>query len=472
MIPLPETDAVTVSPRPWHTRWLRRLFVGLAILLLAVGAGRAGQVWLESQQSGPRAPYLQNVTPDAITVRWQSAAEVVGEVRFGERPEALTQVVREQAATAVHQLRLTGLKSATRYYYAVFDGNQVSHGGPDYTFVTSPTPGTAVPYRFWVQGDPGKYSDGARAVHAAMREWVTAHPRAERPPFDLWLTTGDNGYTSGRDRDYQKGLFDPYPELLRNIPYVPVYGNHDARRLAFFRLFTFPEEGEGGGVPSGSQHYYSFHYGNVHFIVLDSQDSDRSADGKMMQWLRRDLAAAQQTWRIVLFHHPPYSRATHDSDSNTDSLGRMTDMRETFLPVLEEYGVDLVLTGHSHIYERSYLLRCHYGKSGSFTPQMIVQPGDGGGIPYRKPLGSAARAGTVYAVVGSTSNLDSGRLDHPVNQVVRAEYGSMMIEVEGNSLKANFINTAGVVSDQFSIVKSTEISAQPHSCAESLSSTR
>lgn len=472
MIPLPETAAVTSDTSRRYTRWLRRLLVGLAILLLVVGLGRVGQVWLQSQQSGPRAPYLQNVTSDAITVRWQSAAEAVGEIRFGEQPDALTQGLREQAAMAVHQLRLTGLKPATRYYYTVVDDNQVSHGGPDYTFVTAPTPGTIAPYRFWVQGDPGKYSDGARAVHAAMKQWVTAHPRAERPPFDLWLTTGDNGYTSGRDRDYQKGLFDPYPELLSKIPYVPVYGNHDARRLAFFRLFTFPKEGEGGGVPSGSAHYYAFDYGNVHFIVLDSQDSDRGDDGEMMQWLRRDLAATQQTWRIVLFHHPPYSRATHDSDKKIDSLGRMAQMRENFLPVLEEYGVDLVLTGHSHIYERSYLLRCHYGKSGSFSPQMIVQPGDGGEIPYRKPLGLVALSGTVYAVVGSTSNLDSGRLDHPANQVVRAEYGSMMIEVEGNSLKANFINTAGVVSDQFSIVKSAEITTQQHSCAELLPSPR
>jgi hypothetical protein len=462
---LPEAYAVTAFPTPRYTRWLRHLLVGLAILLLVVGAGRAGQVWLESQQSGPRVPYLQNVTPDAITVRWQSAAEVVGEVHFGEKPDALTQVVREHAATAVHRLRLTGLKPATRYYYAVADANQVRHSGADFSFVTAPLPGTTEPLRFWVQGDPGKYNDGARAVRDAMRQWVAAHPRGERPPFDLWLTTGDNGYTSGRDRDYQKGLFDAYPELLRKIPYIPVYGNHDARRRAFFRLFTFPQEGEGGGVPSGSQHYYAFDYGNVHFIVLDSEDSDRSNDSAMMMWLRRDLAGTRQMWRIVLFHHPPYSRATHDSDSKTDSLGRMTNMRENFLPLLEEHGVDLVLTGHSHIYERSHLLRCHYGKSQTFSPGMIVQQGDGGEVPYRKPRGSAALSGTVYAVVGSTSNLDSGRLDHPANRVVRSEYGSMMMEVEGDSLEANFINSAGDVTDHFSIVKSAETVVKPlHSC--------
>lgn len=463
---------MTTKMPHWFTRWARRLAVTLATLLLVVGVGRAGQVWLESQQHGARVPYLQNVTPDAISVRWQSDAPVLGEIRYGETPEALSQVAHEHEPVTVHQLRLIGLKPSTRYYYAVVEGGQVRYGGPGYAFVTAPPAGTVEPLRFWVQGDPGKFNDGAHAVRDAMRQWVAQHPRGERPPFDLWLTTGDNAYTSGRDRDYQKGLFDAYPELLRSIPYVPAYGNHDARRLAFFRLFTFPQAGEGGGVPSGSQHYFSFDYGNVHFIVLDSQDSDRSEDGAMMAWLRRDLAATRQTWRIAVFHHPPYSRATHDSDNEIDSLGRLTDMRQTFLPVLEEHGVDLVLTGHSHIYERSYLLRCHYGKSGTFSPSMIVQPGDGNQSPYRKPLTATARDGTVYAVVGSTSNLDSGRLDHPANLVVRSEYGSLMIEVEGDVLKANFINTAGDVTDHFSIVKSAEITPQPHSCAELLATPR
>ncbi|HEY0635726.1 MAG TPA: metallophosphoesterase family protein [Gammaproteobacteria bacterium] len=464
---------MTASPTPWHTRWLRRSVAVLAVLVVVVGVGRSGQVWLESRQSGPRIPYLQNVPPDAITVRWQSTEPVPGEVRYGEAPDALVRVVREGEPTTVHQLRLTGLKAATRYYYAIADGgDKVSYGGPDYSFVTAPPAGSASPLRFWVQGDPGRYHDGSRAVHAAMRTWVAAHPRDKRPPLDLWLTTGDNGYPSGRDQDYQQALFDAYPELLRTIPYVPVYGNHDARRLAFFRLFTFPEQGEGGGVPSGTPHYFAFDYGNVHFIVLDSQESDRGEEGAMMSWLRRDLAATRQMWRIVLFHHPPYTRATHDSDSKADSLGRMTDMRENFLPLLEEQGVDLVLTGHSHIYERTPLLRCHYGKRNSFRPEMIAQPGDGGALPYRKPLGAVARSGTVYAVVGSTSNLDTGPLDHPANRVVRAEFGSLMIEVTGDTLVASFINAAGDTTDRFSIVKSVEAGVQPHSCAELVSSPR
>jgi len=455
---------VTPNTSRWFTRWTRRLLLALTFLLVAVGIGRVSQVWLESQQSGARGPYLQNVTPDAITVRWQSDKAEVGVLRYGVAPDALTEVVSENKPVAVHQIRIEHLKASSRYYYAIGAEGRVSPGRDDQWFVTSPPSGSVLPLRFWVQGDPGYFNDGARAVRDAMVQWVKAHPRGDRPPFDLWLTTGDNGYTSGRDRDYQKALFSAYPDLLRTIPYVPVYGNHDARRLTFFRLFTFPEHGEAGGVPSGSDHYFSFDYGNVHFIVLDSEDSDRSDDGAMMKWLRRDLAGTRQTWRIVLFHHPPYSRATHDSDSFIDSLGRLTQMRENFLPLLEANGVDLVLTGHSHVYERSYLLRCHYGKSNTFTPQMIVQPGDGNETPYRKPLGAVPLSGTVYAVVGSTSNLDNGPLNHPANLEMRHERGSLMIEVEGNALNANFINAEGKVSDHFAILKSADVAVSSAAC--------
>lgn len=455
---------MTVTKTKWFTRWSRRLAVALTLLLLVVGAGRVAQVWLESRLTGARGPYLQNVTPSAITVRWQTEQPVVGELRYGPAPEGLTALVREPRATTVHQLRIEGLSAATRYWYAVGSDGQTSQGGGDYTFVTAPPAGSTAPLRFWVQGDPGYFNDGARAVRAAMGRWVAAHPREARPPFDLWLTTGDNAYSSGRNRDYQQALFDAYPKLLRTIPYIPVYGNHDARRLVFYRLFTFPEQGEAGGEPSGTPHYFSFDYGNVHLVVLDSEDTDRGADGAMLAWLRRDLAATAQRWRIVLFHHPPYSRATHDSDSLSDSFGRLIEMRERFLPLLEAQGVDLVLSGHSHIYERSHLLRCHYGKGDTFKPSMVVQPGDGDHVPYRKPLAATPRSGTVYAVVGSTSKVDSTPRHHPALQRVLQELGALMIDVNGDRLDASFINSAGQVSDHFAMVKSAEMAASGAAC--------
>ena len=124
----------------------------------------------------------------------------------------------------------------------------------------------------------------------------------------------------------------------------------------YYEAHVLPTGGEAGGVSSGTEAYYSFDYANVHFIVLDSMDSSRAPGSAMLTWLQADLSGTTQEWVIVYFHHPPYTKGSHDSDSAADSGGRLVAMRENVLPILEAGGVDLVLGGHSHIYERSYPL--------------------------------------------------------------------------------------------------------------------
>ncbi len=446
-------------------RWSRRIAVTLLALLLLIGSGRLIQVAWESRYSGPRGPYLQLLTASGVTLRWQSGRDEVGVVRYGDAPGRLQAGVRETESRIGHGVRLDGLKPATRYYYSVGTDAATYRGGPDYWFETAPVPGSAGPTRIWVQGDPGHWWAQSQAVYAAMRRWVADHPRPSRPLLDLWLTTGDNAYRSGTNAQFQAALFDAYPELLRNVPYIPVYGNHDARRWAFFDIFTFPQAAEAGGVPSGTPHYFAYDYADIHFVFLDSEASDRSADGAMMQWLRRDLAANHQRWLIALFHHPPYTHGSHDSDNPRDSRGRMRDMRERFLPVLEQAGVDLVLSGHSHVYERSYLLDCHYGTSATLRPAMILDHGDGREAPYRKPLGLAPHAGAVYAVVGSSNNLDDGPLDYPAMAASRHERGSLLIDVEDDRLAAHFVNAAGAVSDEFTLEKSATAAPVAGGCS-------
>ncbi|WP_127475522.1 purple acid phosphatase family protein [Sulfurivermis fontis] len=446
-------------------RWLRRLLLGVLVLVALWGVGRLGQVAWQSAYDGAREPYLQVVSHDGITLRWQSGEEEIGVVRYGTDPARLEHVVRETTARLSHEVRLAGLQPATRYYYAVGTDAAVYRGGPDYWFHTAPPPGDRGPIRLWIQGDPGYWHEGTRTVRDAALQWSAQHPRSGRPPFDLWLTTGDNAYSSGKAREFQEALFEPYAALLRNIPYLPVYGNHDARRWTFYRVFSFPAAGEAGGVPSGSERYFSFDYANIHVVVLDSESGDLSADGPMLRWLQQDLAANRLPWTVALFHHPPYSRGGHNSDSWRDSWGRMVDMRTTFLPVLEAGGVDLVLSGHSHVYERSHLLACHYGRADTLRPEMVLDSGGGGPeAPYRKPAGRAAHGGTVYAVVGSTAKLDAGPLDHPVHAVNRRELGSLLIDVEDARLDAYFINAHGQVSDRFRIVKSADIAPVERRC--------
>ena len=83
---------------------------------------------------------------------------------------------------------------------------------------------------------------------------------------------------------------------------------------------------------SGTEAYYSFDYANVHFVCLESFETNRSATGPMLTWLQNDLASTAQPWVIAFFHHPPYSKGSHDSDTDIE----LKEMRQNALPILED----------------------------------------------------------------------------------------------------------------------------------------
>ncbi|HEX5050512.1 MAG TPA: metallophosphoesterase, partial [Planctomycetota bacterium] len=236
----------------------------------------------------------------------------------------------------------------------------------------------------------------------------------------------------------------------------------------YYDVFDLPANGEAGGLPSGTEAYYSFDRGHVHFVCLDSMDSDRSATGAMMTWLQADLASTTARWIVAFFHHPPYTFGSHDSDDPTDSGGRLFDMREIALPMLEAGGVDLVLSGHSHSYERSFLLDGHYGTSSTLLPANVLDQGDGrepGDGYYAKPsTGPAPHEGAVYVVAGSAGQHSGGALNHPAMFVSLDHLGSFVLDVDGDRLDATFVGLAGV-EDQFTLVKGEVRSLrrdQPH----------
>ncbi|UCE88571.1 MAG: metallophosphoesterase family protein [Pseudomonadota bacterium] len=452
-------------------RWQRGIAWALGVVLALAalyGVGRLVHVALGSLYSGERGPYLQMVSPRGVTVRWQTPDEAASVLRYGTAADALDKSTVVEGAREVHAVRLSGLQPATRYYYATGTDAAAPHW-----FVTAPATGSEVPLRFAVLGDPGYAGPGQSAVRNALLGWLTNHPRAGMAYLDLLLTTGDNAYRSGTNQQFQDNFFLPYREILHNIPVWPTYGNHDARRWAFFDIFSFPAQGESGGVPSGSTHYYAFDYGNAHVVFLDSQASDRGANGAMMQWLKKDLAATTQRWLIAVLHHPPYTRGSHDSDDAGDSGGRMQEMREVFVPVLEQAGADLVLSGHSHMYERSHLLRCHYGESATLDPFTMVpalnrsELDAKAGIYRKQQAALSPLSGTVYLVLGASSKLDDGPLDHPVMLNSLREMGSVVIDIAGNALTARFINDRGAISDQFTIIKGDVAGVAPlEACAQ------
>ncbi len=423
----------------------RRLLLLLLALVALWGGGRLVQVAWESHYAGTRGPYLQLLTSDGVSILWQTVRPSSAVVRFGPAAgDAREELAVPEAATR-HRVRLEGLIPDTDYVYEV-----TGLGGG--RFHTAPAAGARVPVRLWVQGDPGYPGPAAEAVVEAAFAWMRARPRAGRPLLDLWLTTGDNAYRSGSNPQFQKALFEPRAGLLRDLPVWPAYGNHDARRWAFFDIFELPAAGEAGGLPSGTEHWFALDYGPLHVVFLDTQSADLDAGGDMARWLEADLAATDQPWRIAVFHHPPYTKGSHDSDRWRDSRGRMVRVRENLVPLLEAGGVDLVLSGHSHMYERSHLLACHYGASDTLRPDMILD--DGGDGEYVKPARPGApRAGTVYVVIGSSSKLDQGPLDHPAMAAALARMGSLVIDIDGPRLVLRFIDRDGAVADAFTLHK-------------------
>ena len=126
---------------------------------------------------------------------------------------------------------------------------------------------------------------------------------------------------------------------MKNMVIWPATGNHDlhtanaaAQSGPYFDMFTLPKVGEAGGLSSGTEAYYSFNYANVHFICLESTDASfRATGGNMATWLTNDLNANTQRWTVVYFHHPPYSKGSHDSDTETELI----QMRTNIVPILE-----------------------------------------------------------------------------------------------------------------------------------------
>lgn len=438
-------------------------------LSLQVGAG--------ATLSLVRAPYLQNVTPASAVVRWRTNVPSTTRVRWGLAPDALENVVDVAGTRTEHEVPIAGLPAETKIHYAVGSTTQTLAGGDaDHSFAVPPLAGQRRPIRIWVTGDHGLCATSSQgcADVAAVRNGYTTFAGSDLA--DFWLLLGDNAYSSGTDTEFTNGHFTPFAAIMRSTPFWSAPGNHEfgtggadspTQSGPYYDSHTFPTAGEAGGVPSGTEAYYSFDYGNVHVLTLDSHDTSRAAPanpatnicapgqgGAMYQWACADLAATDADFVLAIWHHPPYSKGSHDSDAEA----QLIEMRQRFLPVMERYGVDLVLTGHSHSYERSVLLDAHYGLSSTYSPALhAVDPGDGdpaGDGAYAKDLiGPFGNTGTVNAVPGSASQISGGALNHPVMEKSLNILGSMVIDVVGRQLDARLIGVAGDVLDHFQIVK-------------------
>ncbi len=399
-----------------------------------------------------RGPYLQSLTTSNVIVRWRTDRRVIGTVKYGTAVDAQNGGVGESAAAYDHTVTLENLAAGTRYYYSVISGTNSTLSGDDFHVTTAADGPGAI--RIWAIGDSGTASIGSSAPRMVKDAYQQFRGEGKT---DVWLMLGDNAYNWGTDNEYQAAVFDVFGDILKTTPVWSTLGNHEtyapdaSGRIAYTDIFSFPQDGRAGGVPSGTERYYSFDRGNVHFVCLDSEISEKGSGSPMWVWLEADLEANTKDWTIAFWHSPPYSKGSHDSDTEVNLVG----MREQALPILERHGVDLVLCGHSHSFERSHQLYGHYGLSSSLTSSMVVDANGGHagqGESYKKGF-SDGGVGTVYVVAGSAGQTSGGALNHPAMFVSQNRLGSMVIDVETNRLQANFLREDGTIGDDFTILK-------------------
>jgi hypothetical protein len=409
-----------------------------------------------------REPYLQLGTPTSMTVVWRTDVATDSRVAFGTTLGTYDREAVNSASGTDHIVTVTGLTPGTKYFYTVGSTSTQQGGGTsEHYFVTSPLPGTASPFRAWIFGDSGICSSMQNQVRDSMLAYTGSNPP------DLFLHAGDVVQVSGADDEYTDCHLAYYTTVLRHTPFWPAMGNHDSYSTTcqdpgpctgpYFSTFVLPTQAEAGGVASGTEGYYSFDYANVHFIVLNGTNVSKASNGPMANWLRNDLAATTQQWVVAYWHQPPYTKGTHDSDSESDLI----QIRANIIPILEEAGVDLVLNGHSHGYERSYLIDGSYtNPTPTFSTLLangnVVDDGDGqdaGDGPYLKSPGKNPHEGTVYVVTATGAMGPGGAHNHPVMHYSESANGSTLIDVDGNVLAVTFLRADGIVRDTFSIVK-------------------
>ncbi len=400
-----------------------------------------------------RGPYLQSQTATSIVVRWRTDVPAASAVRYGLT--ALDEEVQSPDLVTEHALRIEGLSPGTAYRYEVGTPTETLYNEPTSRLRTAPAPGVPAPFQVWVLGDSGTADLRIQGTRDAYLGYVAGVLPA------VWLMLGDNAYNNGTDDEYQAAVFDTFPTVLPSVPLWPTLGNHDgasassaAQSGVYYDIFTLPAGGEAGGVPSGTEAYYSFDYAHVHFVCLDSHDTDRDPLGPMATWLALDLASTTQPFIVAFWHHPPYSKGSH----NSDNIGsREQDMREAFVPILEAHGVDLVLAGHSHNYERSHPTAGHYGRSDTFESSHRLDarsgdPADGGA--YTKSLhGDRTLDGAVYTVAGASAKTGGGSLNHPIMRLSVSTRGSLILDVEPAALTATYLTDTGEALDTFRIEK-------------------
>jgi hypothetical protein len=318
-----------------------------------ISAG-AWPVTLGLSTLSPIFPYLQNVTPTSVEVNWNSAVNTYGNVSYGASKsyggsvtETIAPTLVVSSASYVHKIFITGLATSTTYHYRVTDGSGLTSS--DSTFLTAPADGT--PFNFLVLGDVANNADSPTnafyQIGANISDEILLHN-----PQTIYFMTGDH-QQDGADASWQPEFFLPERNILKNTPGFNVLGNHEAGATAAFgNYFDSPVSTNSGGA--STETYYSFNYGNVHFIVTDGNQS-RAVGSTQYNWIAGDMAtpAAQNAdWRVLLTHQPGVAYGGNHAAADDNGFTAAIAALDTAPGVTKN--VDLILMGHNHVYEREF----------------------------------------------------------------------------------------------------------------------
>ncbi len=311
----------------------------LLAITLAVSASFYGALWSQAAEERAEAgaggafriaPYLQNASPGEITILWETKKATSSAVAYRETGggDGSELKITNDAEVKIHRLRITGLQPETHYAYGVRCGEEVRGGD----FVTAPAKSRSI--RFAIFGDSRFWSD----------YWETTRlPQqllSQKPEFTLHM--GDL-VNDGRKYRQWPAHFRRFESVSRCVPMFPARGNHegdgsqDAENDWFAKYHELP-----GGEP-----YSSFDWGNSHFAIVSYTHISQCA-----AFLDADLGATKRKWKFVAFHYPVYCTG-YDSTSDKRKVSGNPELEGIF----DKHGVDMVFSGHTHIYERSFPLR-------------------------------------------------------------------------------------------------------------------
>ena len=313
-------------------------------------------------------PYLQDLREDEVTIMWETVYPSKGRVEFGKNGN-LNHIAFEQGPpVTLHEITLVGLNPNSDYRYRTVSGETAS---PTWTFHTTNPEATSL--KFVVYGDNRSFP----RVHENLVRLVAK----EKPA--LVFNVGDVVSTGHALSQWVDEYFYPLRFLSGFVPSYISIGNHeyggywDIRRVPPFEKYVhYPTQSTGS-----TEYWYSFDYGNAHFIVLDPNKSEgplghRIPPGSQQyEWFKNDLTRAKKSaeWIFVFFHELPYSECWSGGYYDGEP-----HLRQEIVPLIEANHVAIVFSGHTHDYERGAPHPPYDPKTGVGNNAAYIITGGGG----------------------------------------------------------------------------------------------